>query len=88
MLQKLFISDKYWSLDPSIPQRKMYSTVLNLDNNNSLKSYLRTSRYFIRDTEDWSNDAELHFKICSNIKQLFLVQVFHNITAFDVFWIK
>ncbi len=28
MLQKLFISDKYWSLD-------LYSTVLNIDNNNN-----------------------------------------------------
>ncbi len=28
MLQKLFISDKYWSLD-------LYSTVLNINNNNN-----------------------------------------------------
>ncbi len=40
------------------------------------------------DTEDWSNDAELHIKMCSNRKQFFLVKLFHNITAFAVFWIK
>ncbi len=37
MLQKLFILDKCWPLDISIHQRilkKMYSTVLNVDNNN------------------------------------------------------
>ncbi len=37
MLQKFFISDKCWSLDLSIQQitlKKMYLTVLNIDNNN------------------------------------------------------
>ncbi len=30
------------------------------------------------DTEDWSNDAELHFKMCSNRKQLFFVKIFNT----------
>ncbi len=70
----------------------MYSTVLNIDNNNNLKRFLEQQIKIISerscDTEDWSNYAELHFKICSNRKQLFLVKIFHNITAFAVFWIK
>ncbi len=39
MLQKLFISDKRWSLDLSIHQiiqKKKYSTVLNIDYNNNM----------------------------------------------------
>ncbi len=48
-------------------------------------------------TEDWSNDVEnsalntnkLNCKIYSNRKQLFyIVKIFHNITAFAVFWIN
>ncbi len=49
-----------------------------------------------RDIENWSNDAEnsalhhrnkLHFKICSNINQLFKILIlFYNITVFIVFW--
>ncbi len=30
----------------------------------------------------------LNIKIYSNRKQLFLVKIFHNITAFAVLWIK
>ncbi len=29
-----------------------------------------------------------HLKICSNRKQLCLVKILHNITAFAVFWIQ
>ncbi len=55
MLQKLFISDKYWSLDPSIHQRilkKMYSTVLNIDannNNNKLEQQISILEWFLKD---------------------------------------
>ncbi len=65
MLQKLFISDKCLSLDLSIHQRilkKMYSTVLNIDNNNNVSWAANQHIIMISegscDTEDWSNDAE------------------------------
>ncbi len=69
MLQKHFISDKCWSLDPSIHQRiLMYSTVLNIGNNknNFNNNVYLTANEHIRmisegscDTEDWSNVAEI-----------------------------
>ncbi len=42
---------------------KMYSTVLNIDNNNKKVSWAANQHYYYDfwrscDTEDWSNDAE------------------------------
>ncbi len=66
MLQKIFISDKCWSLDLSTQRimKKMYLTVLNIDDNNN-KTVSWTANQHIRmisegscDTEHWRNDAE------------------------------
>ncbi len=55
MLQKLFISDKCWSLDLSIHQRilKKITQLLNIDNNKN-----QNIRMISEGSEDWSNDAE------------------------------
>ncbi len=74
MLKKLFISDKCWS-SYSSKIEKMYSTVLNIDN-----QHIRMISEGSCDTEDWSNAAEnialitginYIFNIYSNRKQLF-----------------
>ncbi len=52
MLKKLFISDKCWS-SYSSKIEKMYSTVLNIDN-----QHITMISEGSCDTEDWSNAAE------------------------------
>ncbi len=70
MLQKLFISDKCWSLDLSIHQR-ILKNVLNIDITTTI-FFSWTAKIISErscDTEDWSNDAEF-FSLITGINHI------------------